>query len=55
MDLEQAKLIDTSSAAWARVGMLISFAVAVGILVVSLWMPTTAKAIGQKTFMHRAF
>ena len=53
MDLDQSKLFDTSSS-WARVGMLVCFAVAAGILMVSIWMPSTAKAIGEAASLHRS-
>jgi hypothetical protein len=47
MDLDQAKLINSDNSAWPRVGMLICFAIAAGMLVVSIWMPTAARAIGH--------
>ena len=52
MDLDQAKFFD-SSTSWARIGMLVCFAVAAGILMLSIWMPTTARAIGQNMVLHR--
>lgn len=52
MDLDSAKLVDSSST-WVRVGMLVCFAVAAGILMVSIWAPVTAKALGQSTQLQR--
>ena len=47
MDLDSAKLTNADNQAWARTGMLICFAIAAGILVVSIWMPTAARALGH--------
>lgn len=47
MDLDQAKLMNSDNSTWARVGMLICYAIAAGMLIVSIWMPTTARAIGH--------
>jgi hypothetical protein len=52
MDLDTSKSLDATSSAWARTGMMICFAVAVGILIVSLWMPNPAKAVGQGTLLQ---
>jgi hypothetical protein len=48
MDLDQAKLFGSSSS-WARIGMLVCFAAAAGILMVSIWLPATAKAFGLES------
>jgi hypothetical protein len=53
MDLDQAKFLDSPSATWPRVGMMICFAVAAGILMVSIWMPSTAKAFGPTSVLQR--
>jgi hypothetical protein len=51
MDLD-FKFIDGATSSWARVGMLICFAIAAGILICSIWMPSTAKAYGPG-FVHQ--
>lgn len=43
MDLDQIRA-DGQSPGWARVGMLVCFAVAAVVLLVSIWMPRVAKA-----------
>jgi len=53
MDLDHAKFLDSASSFWPRVGMLICFAVAAGILMVSIWMPATAKAFGPTNVLQR--
>lgn len=53
MDLDQAKFIDNSSGYWPRVGMVICFAVAAGVLIFSIWMPSTAKASGPGFTLKR--
>jgi hypothetical protein len=44
MDLDLAKSVDAKTLFWARLGMLVCFAVAAGILIVSLAAPSPARA-----------
>jgi hypothetical protein len=44
MDLDPVQLGDKGASNWARLGMLICFAVAASILAASLWLPVTAKS-----------
>jgi hypothetical protein len=55
MDLDQAKFIDSSSGYWPRVGMMICFAVAAGVLIFSIWVPSTAKASSSSFTVQRGF
>ena len=47
MDLDSAKLTNSGASAWASAGMLICFAIAAGVLIMSIWMPTAARALGH--------
>lgn len=53
MDLDTAKSADQGAPNWARVGMFVCFAVAAGILIVSIWMPTAAKSNPIGSTIHR--
>ncbi len=53
MDLDQAKYIDSSTGYWPRVGMMICFAVAAGVLIFSIWVPSTAKAFSSGYTLQR--
>jgi hypothetical protein len=44
MDLEQANSSDANSWHWSRIGTWVCFAVAAGILIVSLFLPGSARA-----------
>ena len=52
MDLDSVKTLDTPGSRCARIGMLFFFALAAGILIYSIWMPSTARAIGFETHLH---
>lgn len=54
MDLDAIKSADNGTNNWARVGMLVCFALAVGILAVSIWMPASAKAAFPPSAISRA-
>jgi hypothetical protein len=48
MDLDAAKVSDQNTPQWARIGMLVCFAVAIGILSMSIWFQS-ARATGGGT------
>jgi hypothetical protein len=54
MDLDAIKSVGNETSNWARLGMMVCFAVAVGILAVSIWMPVSAKAAFPAPALIRA-